>query len=174
MDFFAGPVLDVIRSQIAGFLIREGVAVDVSTAVMTGTRVFPGDRRTAVKLGVEDRTIWALLETGQVAGAPMAKVLAVDLGKECPWYRPLGFDVALTQLQAGKPMRRRAWAAGCRVLLIPGSEFEVAEDRPMAAAVPPGTKVTYKSHIDCGYPDGSWGPWSCDTDDLLATDWEVL
>jgi len=90
------------------------------------------------------------------------------------------FGEALHALKNGKLVRRDATAwDGTWLVLIPGSQFTIAADRPLGLAAPhlAGDGATYRPHLDlctfCG-GEATLGPWSGTDADLLAEDWIVM
>lgn len=85
-----------------------------------------------------------------------------------------GIGWAVKQLQDGRRVRRSGWnGKGQFLVLIPGSTFAVAADRPLAAHFPVGSQMEYRPHVDIFGTDGKLGPWVASPSDLLATDWEL-
>lgn len=88
----------------------------------------------------------------------------------------LDFPAALTAMTtANVRVRRESWPPGAFLVLVPGSEFRVAEGRPLGDAAPDllGTTVRYAAHIDL-YRDGDMTVWTPTQPDLLAHDWTVI
>jgi hypothetical protein len=87
----------------------------------------------------------------------------------------MDFSSALTEIKANKKVARSGWnGKDMFIFLIPGSTFEVAEGRPLAAHILVGTQVDYRAHIDMRTADGSIVPWLASQTDLLADDWEIV
>lgn len=85
----------------------------------------------------------------------------------------MGFDFAVLALKAGKKVSRAEWENKGWLYLVPGSTFQVAEGRPLAAHLPVGETVNYQSHIDKKTKNGTHVPWNANHDDILADDWQI-
>lgn len=86
----------------------------------------------------------------------------------------MGFDFAILALKAGKKVTREGWnGKGMWLYLVPGSQFQVAEGRPLAAHLPVGQSVNYRSHIDMKTAQDDHVPWGATQTDLLADDWQI-
>jgi len=86
----------------------------------------------------------------------------------------MDFGEALEHIKDGGRVSRAGWnGSGVWLLLIGGSTFPVAADRPIGQADPSsvGVEVVYRSHIDMKTVDGSFVPWVASQSDLLAEDW---
>ena len=84
------------------------------------------------------------------------------------------FAWALNELKQGRKVTRLGWnGKGMWLCLIPGSHFEVAEGRPLAAHMPVGTGVDYQPHIDMFTAQKTMVPWLASQGDLMAEDWMV-
>lgn len=93
------------------------------------------------------------------------------------------FGEALLALLAHKRVTRRAWSTGTRwLVLVPGSNITITEDRPLGIAAPEligTTGVQYGAHIDIvtnsteGY-GLTIAPWCAPSGDLLANDWLII
>lgn len=87
----------------------------------------------------------------------------------------MDFSAALYELRAGNRVSRAGWnGKGMFLFLVPGSTITVAEGRPLAAAFPVGSTVTYHAHVDMKTAQGDVVPWLCSQTDLLAEDWGVV
>lgn len=87
----------------------------------------------------------------------------------------MGFEFAILSLKSGKKVARKGWnGKGMWLYMVPGSTFNVAEGRPLAAHLPVGEEVKYNAHIDMKAADGSHFAWNPNALDLLADDWEVF
>jgi hypothetical protein len=84
------------------------------------------------------------------------------------------YSEALDLMRGGAAVRRPHFAAGAMIFLVPGSEFEVAAERPMGKALPHlvGTTVRYREHVDILRGDGTVSVWQHNLDDVNAGDWE--
>lgn len=86
-----------------------------------------------------------------------------------------GFEVAIMALKNGKKVAREGWnGKGMWLYLVPGSTFQVAEGRPLAAHLPIGTTVNYHAHIDMKTAQDTHVPWLASQTDILAEDWAVI
>lgn len=87
-------------------------------------------------------------------------------------YRDFGW--ALSQLRAGKLVRRSGWnGKGMWLVLVNGSRQEMREGSPYHNAGLLG-KVTIGAHIDMYTAQGTMQPgWLASQADLLAEDWEL-
>lgn len=79
------------------------------------------------------------------------------------------FSYAIDKVKNGFRMTRNSWS-NQYIFLVPGSTFSVNR-APLNQIFPVGTSITYHSHIDIKYPDGTVGVWFPTQEDLLATDW---
>ena len=87
----------------------------------------------------------------------------------------LNFGQALEALKQGSKVARNGWnGKGMWLYLVPGSEFQVAEGRPLAKHLPVGENVTYNAHIDMKAADGSHFAWNPNQLDMLAEDWCIV
>ena len=77
---------------------------------------------------------------------------------------------ALDRVREGALMKRESWEPGTYVYLVPGSTFKV-QRAPLLGVLPEGTTVSYRSHIDKRFEDGTFGVWAPSNDDILADDW---
>ena len=86
----------------------------------------------------------------------------------------MDFGQALTELKAGKKLKRENWKNLSFVYFVPGSTFS-ANKPPLNHLFPEGTQLEFRSHIDgCG-ADGVLGVWVPSMVDILAGDWvEVI
>jgi hypothetical protein len=83
---------------------------------------------------------------------------------------------AVRRLQSGDRVAREGWnGKNMYLVLVPGSEFVVAEDKPfgMADRDLVGKQVKYRPHVDMFTTQGDFVPWVCSQSDLLANDWEI-
>lgn len=86
----------------------------------------------------------------------------------------MDFSQALDALQRGARVARRGWnGKNMFVFLVPGSEFEVNR-APLLGIFPPGTRITYRPHLDMCAADGTIGVWVPSQTDILADDWVVV
>ena len=84
------------------------------------------------------------------------------------------FSSALDAVKRGFVAARAGWnGKGMFVFLVPGSKFTVNR-QPLSDMYPPGTDITYHSHIDMRTADGSITPWLASQTDILAEDWFVM
>jgi hypothetical protein len=89
-------------------------------------------------------------------------------------FRDIGW--AVKQLHHGSKVRRAGWnGKGMFLVLVPGSQFEVAADRPFGKVMPEliGKTAVYQPHVDMYTAQDSFVPWLCSQSDLLAIDWEI-
>lgn len=87
----------------------------------------------------------------------------------------MNFGDALAHLKENKKVSRSGWnGKGMWLYLVPGSTFQVAEGRPLAAHLPVGETVNYHAHVDMKTATGEHVPWLCSQTDLLAEDWGVV
>lgn len=91
----------------------------------------------------------------------------------------MDFGEALAALKEGKRLRRNSWAAGCWMVLVPGSIFTIEADRPLGKAAPHlvGDQAQYRPHIDmCTFWAGvpTLGPKIWADEDVLSDDWELM
>lgn len=56
------------------------------------------------------------------------------------------------------------------IFFVPGSTF-IVNRPPLLGIFPEGTPITYRSHIDMCYPDGTIGPWLPLPADAIANDY---
>ena len=77
---------------------------------------------------------------------------------------------ALDKVRAGLILTRASWEPNTYIFLVPGSTFTVSR-APLLGILPEGTVVTYRSHIDKRFADGTIGVWAPSGDDILADDW---
>lgn len=90
-------------------------------------------------------------------------------------FRPFDFSEALRHLKHGAAVKRTGWNGADQFLLqIPGSRITVTEGRPLAEALPVGTRIDYQSHIDLRTAQGTLVPWVPSQSDLVAVDWDFL
>lgn len=80
------------------------------------------------------------------------------------------FSFAIENIKNGHRVTRQSWNPSQFIFLVAGSTFAVNR-APLDQMFPIGTKITYQSHIDIKYPDGTVGVWSSTQEDLLANDW---
>ena len=83
---------------------------------------------------------------------------------------------AVKRLQSGDRVCREGWnGKGMYLVLVPGSTFVVADDKPIGMADPElvGKPVSYRSHVDMKTAQDDFVPWVCSQTDLLANDWET-
>ena len=86
----------------------------------------------------------------------------------------LTYGEALLALKQGEILARANWIPPHNfIFLVLGSTFQVNRP-PLLGIYPENFTVTYRSHIDMSYSDGTVGPWLPTTDDQLAEDWMVL
>jgi hypothetical protein len=85
----------------------------------------------------------------------------------------MNFGDALQALKDGHAVTRQTWGPGVCLILIPGSQFTVAADRPLGRAMPGmvDQQVSYLPHIDKRHPTRGLAPWVPTHDALLADDW---
>ena len=87
----------------------------------------------------------------------------------------LNFGQALEALKQGSKVARNGWdGKGMWLYLVPGSEFQVAEGRPLSKHLPVGEHVIYNAHIDMKAADGSHFAWNPNQLDMLAEDWCIV
>lgn len=85
----------------------------------------------------------------------------------------MNFEKALELIKGGHQLTREGWnGKGMFCFLVAGSEFEVNR-APLNTIFAPGTKVTYRPHIDLKAADGSIGVWHPSMSDVMAEDWKV-
>lgn len=84
------------------------------------------------------------------------------------------YSEALDLMREGAAVRRAHWPPEKIVFLVPGSEFQVAADRPMGKALPHlvGKTVRYHEHIDTALGN-QVGVWQQTIIDVNAEDWEL-
>lgn len=84
------------------------------------------------------------------------------------------YSEALDLMREGAAVRRAHWPPEKIVFLVPGSEFQVAADRPMGKALPHlvGRMVRYAEHVDTALGNRV-GVWQHTLTDVNADDWEV-
>lgn len=86
----------------------------------------------------------------------------------------LTYGEALIALKSGHRVARDSWVPPHEfIYLVLGSTFHVNRP-PLLGIYPENFSVTYRSHIDMSYPDGTVGPWLPTTEDQLADDWLIL
>ena len=102
-------------------------------------------------------------------------------GEPCPGIpmetQMFGFGKALDVLRDGDAVTRTTWnAPGQFVILVPGSEIEIAADRPLGRACPErvGEYVQYRDHIDIFTANGEVVTWQPTISDVLAEDWDYV
>lgn len=121
--------------------------------------------------------ILALTRTGDIVPAWAGNEAEVHVTHRIDWEEVtegLGFDFAILALKAGKKVCREGWnGKGAWLYLVPGSTFQVAEGRPLAAHLPIGETVKYHSHIDMKTTSNEHVPWLASQTDMLATDWQI-
>jgi len=87
----------------------------------------------------------------------------------------INFGQALEALKQGSKVARNGWnGKGMWLYLVPGSEFQVGEGRPLAKHLPVGEHVIYNPHIDMKAADGSHFAWNPNQLDMLAEDWCIV
>lgn len=90
----------------------------------------------------------------------------------------ISFGAALMLLKDGRRVSRLDWAGPNMpwLVLVPGSTFTIAADRPMGQAAPElvDKTISYQPHIDIVSGDAVACPWLPSTVDLLAEDWTTV
>ena len=86
----------------------------------------------------------------------------------------MDFSEVLKHLKQGKAAFRSAWGlSGTFIVVVPGSQIEVEEGRPLAEVLNTGVTIEYGSHIDM-VTSGKVSPWTPRHEDLFADDWMVV
>lgn len=85
----------------------------------------------------------------------------------------MNFSDALIEIKNGKLLLRGGWNGKNQfVFLVKGSNFNVNR-APLNSIFKEGTLITYRSHIDMKYQDGTIGVWAPTMGDVMAEDWEI-
>lgn len=87
----------------------------------------------------------------------------------------MDFGEALKALKDGRRVARTGWPEATWLVLVPGSNIVVDENRPLGRAAPHlvGGPVAYRPHIDKMREGEGMEPWIPTHGALLAEDWEV-
>ncbi len=84
----------------------------------------------------------------------------------------MDFSEALKLLKQGKKVKRKSWNKQF-IYLVSGSTFTVNR-KPLNEFFEEGTKVSYNSHIDACFDDGTLGVFTLSHRDIFAEDWELV
>lgn len=95
-----------------------------------------------------------------------------------------GFGKVIDVLRNGDAVARQEWYDGQRLVFVPGSQIEVAPDRPLGIALGPdaaGHTAFFGAHIDLVTvvpmgDDTTYNVvvWTPTVADLLAEDWDYV
>lgn len=84
----------------------------------------------------------------------------------------MNFGEALQLINQGERVYREGWTAIKFIFFVPGSKFKVNRP-PLLGIYEEGTDITYHSHIDAQYSDGTIGVCTIKQADILANDWLI-
>lgn len=86
------------------------------------------------------------------------------------------FKYALTALKNGHRVCREEWVNISYVTYLPGypEGILVNENNQKAHCLAEGAMLTYDPYFQACKKGGNIGVWTPTTDDILATDWEVI
>lgn len=86
------------------------------------------------------------------------------------------FSEAVQRMRDGYAIRRPHFHPEAALVLVPGSDIVVNDDRPLGHALPHlvGRAVRYLEHVDIVMSDHVVGVWHPTQPDTMADDWEIV